>query len=52
MDPHKDLDSNIIVHAKLEEVFGKREQNGWKPKPNEHLNATNCEAILKLYEAI
>jgi hypothetical protein len=52
MDPHKDLDSNIIVHAKLEEVSGKREQNGWKPKPNEHLNATNCEAILKLYEAI
>ncbi len=28
MDPCKDLDSNIITHAKLEKVSGKREQNG------------------------
>jgi hypothetical protein len=25
MDPHKDLDFNIVMHAKLEKVFGKRE---------------------------
>jgi hypothetical protein len=25
MDPHKDLDSKIVVHVELKEVFGKRE---------------------------
>lgn len=52
MDPSKDLNSNIIVHAKLEKVFGKRKQNGQKPKPNEHLNVVNYEVILKFYEVI
>lgn len=39
------------MHAKLEKKFGK-EQNGQKPKPNEHLSVVNSEAILKLYEVI
>jgi len=43
------MHSNLVAHAELEKVFGKRESNGFKPKPNEHLIVANCDALLKLY---
>jgi hypothetical protein len=52
MDPWKGIDSNIVFHANLEKFFGKRTQNGWKPKPNDHLIVANCGALVKLYEDV
>jgi hypothetical protein len=46
------MDFNLVKHAELEKMFGKREQNGFKPKPNEHLTIVNCDVFLKLYKIV
>jgi hypothetical protein len=50
--PHKSVDSNLVVHVKLEKMFRKWEHNGFKPKPNEHLTIANCDVFLKLYKIV
>jgi len=40
------------VHEELKKVFGKQKHDGFKPKPNEHLNVTNCDALLKRYKTL
>jgi hypothetical protein len=52
VDPHNALDSDLVLCVEVEEVFGKRTHNGWKPKLNEHLTPTNCVTLLKLYESV
>jgi hypothetical protein len=52
MDPWKGIDSDIISHVDLGKKFRKKTQNGWKPKPNDHLTIVNCGALLKLYEDV
>lgn len=52
VDPCNALDFDLVPCVKLEEVFGKRTHNGWKPKPNEQLIPTNCATLLKLYELV
>ncbi len=52
IDIKNDLDLDVVTDAKLEEVFGKRGQNGWNLKSNDKLTATNYATLLKLYEAI
>jgi hypothetical protein len=52
LDPCKDVDFSLVSNEKLESVFGKRGQNGWKEKVNENLIITSCFALLKHYEAI
>jgi hypothetical protein len=52
LNPHKDVDSNLVSNEELESVFGKRGLNGWKMKVNENLTITSCYALLKFYEAI
>jgi hypothetical protein len=42
------LDPNFVTNVELEEVFGKRGQNGWKLKPNDKLTAANYATLLKL----
>jgi hypothetical protein len=44
-----DLDLDLVTNVELEEVFGKRGQNGWKPKPNDKLTTANCATLLKLF---
>jgi hypothetical protein len=52
MDLWKDIKFDIISHADLKKFYGKRTQNGWKLKPNDHLNIVNYGALLKLYEDV
>jgi hypothetical protein len=44
-----DLDLDLVTNVELEEVFGKRGQNGWKPKPNDTLTTANCATLMKLF---
>jgi hypothetical protein len=46
------MHSNLVAHGELKKVFGKQEQNGFKPKPNEHLTVVNCDVLLKLYKTV
>jgi hypothetical protein len=46
LDPHKDVDFSLVSNEELESVFGKKGQNNWKVKMNEHLTATSCSALL------
>jgi hypothetical protein len=46
------MDSSLVAHEELEKVFGKREHDGFKPKPNEHSTIANCDALLKLYKTV
>jgi hypothetical protein len=50
IDPQNKLDFDVVLATNLEKVFGKRTQNGCKPKPNDHLTPTNCVALLKFYD--
>jgi hypothetical protein len=52
IDIKNDLDPDVVIDAKLEEVFGKRGQNGWNLKSNDKLTVANYVTSLKLYEAI
>jgi hypothetical protein len=52
IDPRNELISNIVSTIDLEKVFGRRTQNGWKPKSNDHLTPTSCVTLLKFYEII
>jgi len=42
----------VFTHEELEVVFGKREQNGWKARPNELITHSNCANLKKFYELI
>jgi hypothetical protein len=52
IDPCRSLNSNLVAHGELKKVFGKQEQNGFKPKPNEHLIVVYSNALLKLYKTV
>ncbi len=39
---------DIVSNAKPDNVFGKKEHIGWKPKVNDHLIVTNYDALSKL----
>ncbi len=51
-DLYQDFDSSVFTHEELEVVFGKREQNGWKARPNELITHSNCANLKKFYELI
>jgi hypothetical protein len=51
-DLYQDFDSSVFTHEELEVVFGKREQNGWKARPNELITCSNCANLQKFYELI
>ncbi len=46
------LNHDLVTNVKLEEGFGKKGQNGQKPKPNDKLTITNYVGSLKLYEVV
>ncbi len=55
IDIKNDLNSDLVTNVELEEVFGKKRQNGYngqKLKLNDKLTTTNCISLLKLYEVV
>jgi len=42
----------VFIHEELKVTFGKREQNGWKARPNELITCSNCARLQKLYEFV
>jgi hypothetical protein len=42
----------MFIHEEVKASFGKREQNGWKARPNELITHSNCARLQKLYELV
>jgi hypothetical protein len=48
IDPHHDIDLDVVSFEQVTEVFGSRKANGFKVKVDNHLTKKDCESLNHL----
>jgi hypothetical protein len=52
INPRRDIDSSVVSHEQLIQVFGKRHTNKFKMKVNEHLTVQECDSLNRLHQVV
>jgi hypothetical protein len=52
INPHCDIDFNVVSHEQFIQVFGKKYTNGFKVKVNEHLVTQECDSLSRLHQVV